>query len=378
MVLDLDFSHYSKHGDGERKQGNNFYQDIGTIDYRDFEQLQNSHSLYMILTPPMDLNGLGNSFSKNYERDSSNFLSKTSDAFGNVIDFIGGSACNLFSDLEDQTNLNVMLDYYQKHLISGHLMKCSSLLEGIAGLKNLGIQTEKVIENNVGKGLSLPVARTKGDETEMTLSFNETTDLDVFNTFFTIMSYQRSVIEGNRSPLDEFVYNGIIDYMFQIYVVNFDKTGQRVLSTVKLSNITLTNVSAETLESNLDSGEHKKTTITIAVSDFIYNNFGIFKELEDYGVLPRDKYVFNERNKYLEYGDGKSGYLGRDFKSEVSGYSNSSSNFSGSSLIRDVGRTLFPAVGTTIDHVFNNDECASNASKLASIGSLTSGLGGLL
>ena len=376
MSLEVDFSHYQKHGDKKRKPGNNFFQDIGTIDYRSFEQLQNSHSLYVILTPPMDLNKLGNNFSDSYERGNSGFLDKIGSFAGKAVNFMGGADCGLFSDAEDQSNLNLLLDYYQNYLISGHLLRCSSLLEGITGLKPLSIQSEKLIENNVGKGLSMPIGRTKGEETEMTLSFNETTDLDTFNTFFTIMSYQRSVIEGSREPIEEFILNGIIDYMFQIYVINFDKTGRKVLSTVKLSNITLKSLSAETLESTLQSSEHKKTTVTVDVRDFVYNDYGVFKELEDYGVLPANKYRFNMQTKMLELVSGGD-FNSRDFRGETVGMEGSGSNHSGSSFFRDVGRTMFPKIGGAVDKIFNSGGCASNTNKISALQSLSSGIGGL-
>ncbi len=369
MALDTDYTHYKKHGSGDRVQGNNFYQDIGTIDYRDFEQLQNSHSLYLILTPPMDLNSLGNNFSASFDRDG--VLDSIGTFLGGAVSLLGTANCGLFSSAVDQSNLNKLLDYYQNHLINGHLMKCSSLLEGVTGLKPMSIQSEKLIENNIGKGLSIPIGRTKGEEQELTLTFNETTNLDVFNTFFTIMSYQRSVIEGNREPIAEFILNGIIDYMFQLYVINFDKTGRKVLSTVKMSNITLTSLSAEPLESSLSSSEHKKTTITISVRDFDYNNFGVFDELEDYGVLPNSKYEFNSRTKMIDY---KQGILSvRDFRSETAGMNERNDPNSGSNFIKDVGMTMFPNVGSDIDNLFS--DCSSGGSKLGSLGSLASTIG---
>jgi len=365
-MLDQDFSHYQKHGDMQRKQGNNFFQDLNAIDYRDFEHLQNSHTLYLILTPPMDLAGLTSNSNNN--TDSKGFAGAVSSAANAVNSFLtGGSDCGGYADAEDQSNLNINLNYYADNLISGHLMKCSSLLEGLSGLKTKDMKVEKVIESTIGKGLSVGRASSRSDETEMTLSFNETKDLDVYNTFITIMEYQKAVVDGHRDPIEDYVLNGIIDYVFQLYAINFDGTGLRVLSTVKMSNITLVEVNSEIMESSLNSIEHKKTIVQIRVSDFTYNDYGIFQELDDYGILPSSKYIFNERTKSLEY--AQSANSASNITEAQGSDNNSTSDF-----LMDVGKTMFPNTGGSLEKIFNNDGCSSNVNKMSSIQSIASGL----
>jgi len=355
MALDQDFSHYAKHGDGVRRLGNNFYQDLDSIDYRDFEQLQNSHTLYLIITPPMDLSDFG----------SKARLGDPGEG--------GGRDGGDYADAENQANLNKQLEYYSRQLISGHLMRCSSLLEGVEGLRSDTLKVEKTIENTIGKGLSIGRASSRSDETEMTLSFNETKDLDVYNTFSTIMAYQKAVIDGHRNPIREYVYNGILDYVFQLYAINFDRTGQRVLSTVKLSNITLVEVTVGLLESNLNASEHKKTVISVRVQDFTYNDYGIFDELEDYGVLPASKYKFNTRRKALEYvrsseESQKMATSKHGDKNDLNG-TNSTLDF-----LADAGRTLFPNTGGSLDDIIKNGGYGSNINTMQSVESLASGL----
>ena len=354
--------------------------DIGGIDISEIDNLQNLASLIVITAPPLnrEASGLG-SFQTPTESFSNSagltdIISDVSNIVTNVSNLFRTGSCelNLDADPVSKEMLQKNLDNYKKNLISGNLLRCSTLVEGIKGLPNHTVKSTKFIENADNISYELPVSGSVGGPSPLTLTLNETQHLDGYLTFFTIWYYMKEVLRGTVNPPDFYNENGILNYSFSIYLINFEPNGTQVKSTVKLTNCIIKSLSNSAVEFDKKEREQKTTDVEITFDGMIINDDRVFYELSEFGILPQHKYSFNPASgKLVQDSNTTAKKIDNVFGAKADEFLNSPAG----NLLADIGRQSFPSVFNVYDRIRNIKTCSTNVG--TNVNNLANKLGNL-